>query len=237
MGANADLSCKGVEWTVNSVTTAYPMDVCFSTSATANGETLGASYWYHCNDTGSAMVAIYGEADCQGDYWEESVAIFEGSQLGEDVTVEVAAYCNLPECEYVIEHAYTSVDFDCSDPEPTLASYTEIPFIDGYCNTLTHEILGGLISIDFASFRWGCHDGEARREYFSGNGDCSGNSTITIYDTAVEVNCNHSLGVAASAGFHLDCGTAAFQGSWSAAPKHHIYVAVFVVFFISSFVL
>ena len=107
----------------------------------------------------------------------------------------------------------------------------DVPFIDGYCNTVTHEILGGLISIDYASFRWGCHDGEARREFFSGNGDCSGNAT------AVEVNCNESLVVAASAGFHLDCGTAAFQGSWSDAPTLPIYVAVFVVFSISSFVL
>ena len=131
----------------------------------------------------------------------------------------------------------SSVDFDCSDPEPTLASYVEVPYIDGYCNTLSQDYLGGLITVEYASFRWGCHDGEAKREFYSGNGDCDGNASITIYDTAVEINCNHSLGVAASAGFHLDCGTAAFSLEDAAPYNVRIDVLVSVVLSLLHFVL
>eukprot|EP00483_Globobulimina_turgida_P000642 UN00642 len=205
VATSATLDCKGVEITVSTLTTAIPMDVCYSVTATldTNGdgvaETTGVSFWYFCDHNNEAVMAAYGEPDCQGAMTGGKSQLVQALQVP---TATVNAYCDLPACPYVTVNTLTTMNLDCDDPSTTdISASSGVAFVADYCNE---------VSV-YSSTRWTCTGTEGRQETFL-NGDCSGNATIALYDIAVDVSCDQTGSVSGSAALDLTCGTAAFHG-------------------------
>eukprot|EP01083_Nonionella_stella_P278967 948739_1 len=208
----AEPDCKSVEWSLYlgadeyTVTTAMPMDVCYSVTSASSS----VSYYYSCSGS-KPMFTIYNTANCQGSP-QQTV---EATQY----YANAVAHCDKPKCKFVTVNTLVTTDTDCSTPDSgSITASTGVAYIDGYCNQVS----------SLASSEWTCDGGEASYKVYS-SGDCTGDPVVKLYDTTLAYDCDDTGGVgAASVAMDFECGTASFTAS-DANSIYHIGKMVYVV--------
>eukprot|EP01084_Bolivina_argentea_P309415 535187_1 len=191
--ANADLTCKGVEYDIAGFTTAVPADVCFaSVSATTNDNTYSSSTMLACENN-EIIQNTYSSSDCTGDAISSisMATIYSNADW-------ITSYCHLPECEYVkirtyVQAFYNQDDCDAFDASTDHKGYSEVTYIKDYCTT-------SMIS----SSKYTCDNNIGSINVYKYNKDCSNTPDITHYsaDIGCVTNGNH----AATAAVQVTCG-------------------------------